>query len=68
MSARETETIIAALRFWQLRHLPPTPEDTRRLDMAACRAGPSLDHEEIDALCNRLRSEVTQTPEDKRAG
>lgn len=51
--------MLAALRLWQDRNLPDGLHPRRLLDLEqviATEHGPSLDAEEIDALCERLNA------------
>jgi hypothetical protein len=57
ISARELVAVIAALRLWQVRNLPPwrvSAFDRAALEAIAHSEGPALDTEEIDRLCRRL--------------
>lgn len=59
MNARELATVLAALRFWQVRNLPAgavSVGEFEAIEQIAADAGPSLDVEEIDALCERLNT------------
>lgn len=57
ISARELVAIVAALRLWQVRNLPPwrvSAFDRAALEAIAHSEGPALDTEEIDLLCRRI--------------
>jgi hypothetical protein len=53
LTARERDTIIAALRRWQ-DHLTDTEPDYEGLLAIAEDFGPALDVTEIDTLCERI--------------
>lgn len=52
--ARELDTILAALRYWQDRNQPNRAERDADREAIATEHGPALDAEEIDSLCERL--------------
>lgn len=59
LTPRQLSTVLAALRLWQDRNLPSSADLSGRIE--ACEAtarehGPSLDVEEIDALCLQLNA------------
>jgi hypothetical protein len=53
---RETATILAALRYWQARTLPASPERAEAIEEIATdgRSPDPLDEEEIDTLCEAI--------------
>jgi hypothetical protein len=53
---RETATILAALRYWQARSLPATPDQAEAIEEIATdgRTLEPLDEEEIDTLCEAI--------------
>ena len=53
---RETAAILAALRYWQARSLPATPEQAEAIEEIATdgRTLEPLDEEEIDTLCEAI--------------
>lgn len=54
IAARELDTILAALRYWQHNNSNDISPFCRQLDEMASEHGPALDAEEIDSLCERL--------------
>jgi hypothetical protein len=55
LTAREFDTVLAALRLWQ-RHVLDLPLSSEAwvLDALAKERGPHLSADEIDTLCERL--------------
>lgn len=64
LTAREYDTILAALRYWQIRDEEPHDQlfEELRQEIAAYRGKP-LDALAIDALCERMNeSDRPETP------
>lgn len=61
LTPRELSTLLAALRMWSGRNIPPwwVDDDARaELEVIAKANGPALDAEEIDQLAAKLQSQM----------